>query len=201
MLVEARGHGFLGPGELEPQIAHARAYAAALAASGVDEPGRVVDLGSGGGLPSLVLVESWPHSTWLLVEAIGRRAQFLREAVRRMGLEDRVEVVGLRAELVGHEHRGEAAVVTSRGFGPPSVTAECAAGLLRVGGRLLVSEPPGGDPSRWPQAALRELGLELDRIDAGPPAIAVLRQAFPCPDRYPRRVGVPAKRPLWHEEH
>jgi 16S rRNA (guanine527-N7)-methyltransferase len=77
------------------------------------------------------------------------------------------------------------------------VTAECAAPLLRPGGVLLVSEPPGGRAERWDRAALGELGLDGAELRPGPPALALLTQLAPCPDRYPRKAGLPAKRPLW----
>ena len=126
-----------------------------------------------------------------------RRAEFLRRAAETLNLEH-VSVIQGRAEAAGRdpELRGTFDLVTARGFGVPAVTAECAAPLLRVGGLLIVSEPPDGDPERWPAQAMRTLGLSplrTVRTDAG---YAVLRQEAACPDRYPRRPGIPAKRPL-----
>jgi 16S rRNA (guanine527-N7)-methyltransferase len=164
--------------------------------------GRIVDLGSGGGVPSLVLALRYPGSRWLLVESQRRRAAFLVEAVEQLGLADRVDVREARAEEVARSERGEATVVTARSFGPPPVTAECAAPLLRVGGWLVVSEPPAsGDEHRssmrWPSDGLALLGLEVVARPPGDFRFVVLRSATPCPPAYPRRVGVPAKRPLW----
>ena len=90
-------------------------------------------------------------------------------------------------------------LVTARGFGPPAVTAECAAPFLVLGGQLLVSEPPESDPdSRWPAAGLALLGMNLDQVTSPTPAhYAVIDQGERCPDRYPRRVGIPVKRPLF----
>src|SRR5277367_3226554 len=90
LLVDARGQGFLGPGPLEPQIQHARGFKAiGQRLSPVGSP-RVIDLGSGGGLPGLVVATEWPDVTLDLLEANGRRAAFLRRAVERLGLESRV---------------------------------------------------------------------------------------------------------------
>lgn len=136
-------------------------------------------------------------STWLLVDSLARRAQWLRKAVRDLGWTDRIDVAGLRAEAAAGEHRYWAQVVTARSFAPPAVTAECAAGFLEVGGHLLVADPPGGEPERWDQAGLRELGLAPPTIVAGPPAVAVMVQEAACPERYPRRAGMPSKRPLF----
>ena len=191
VLEEARALGFLGPAPVGPHVEHARGFAAAAGAP----PGRACDLGSGGGLPGLVLALGWPASSWVLLDANRRRSAFLARAVASLGLEQRVEVHCARAEEAGREPGVRAAfdLVVARSFGPPPATAECAAPLLRVGGRLVVSEPP--EPAeRWPAAGLALLGL---RRLPGPPAYAVLEQAEPCPDRFPRRTGIPAKRPLF----
>jgi hypothetical protein len=63
-----------------------------------------------------------------------------------------------------------------------------------VGGHLVVSEPPAG-PDRWPADELALLGLRTTSSAA--PGVAVLEQFAPCPERYPRRNGQPAKRPLF----
>jgi 16S rRNA (guanine527-N7)-methyltransferase len=133
-----------------------------------------------------------------LVDANQRRCAFLDDAVTRLGFQDRVTVVATRAELLGHEadFRAGYDVVTARGFGRPAVTAECAAPLLRVGGRLIVSEPPTDD-DRWPAEGLALLGLELGSVWTTPYRYRSLVQVSLCPARYPRRVGVPAKRPLF----
>jgi hypothetical protein len=60
----------------------------------------------------------------------------------------------------------------------------------------VVSEPPDTDPtSRWDATGLADFGLALVAHPVGPPALAVLTQMEPCPERWPRRVGIPTKRP------
>lgn len=195
VLAEARERGFLGPGDVDAHVAHSRAFESLVTVV----PARAVDLGSGAGVPGLILAGRWPESTWVLVDANQRRARFLREAVAGLGLALRVEVAEGRAELLGRDgnHRQRADLVVARGFGPPAVTAECAAPLLRTGGALVVAEPPGGDVRRWPESGLQLLGLVRGGGQIAPVALQRLVQAAPCPARYPRRVGVPAKRPLW----
>jgi 16S rRNA (guanine527-N7)-methyltransferase len=199
-LGEAQHLGFIGPGDLGPHLAHAEGFMIGL---GGAAPDRVVDLGSGGGLPSLVMAEAWVGSRFWLVEANQRRVAFLEEAVETLGWSGRVTVLNGRAEELGRDEslRGSIDVVTARGFGPPAVTAECAAPFLRVGGRLAVSEPPvdaSRDQDRWPDVGLDLLGLASDVVAPGTTAhFAVFHQRATCPDRYPRRVGIPAKRPLF----
>lgn len=204
MLEEARALGFLGPGPVEPHLDHAAGFAAVVeeeaGAGGGWVPGRAADLGSGAGLPGLPLALHYGETAWVLVEVSVRRAAFLRAAVVRLGLGERVTIVEARAEVVGRDpaHRGQYDLVVARSFGPPAVVAEAAAPLLRVGGRAVVSEPPGGEPARWPAAGLATLGMRAGAgVQAGGAAYQVVVQASACSDRFPRRVGVAAKRPLF----
>ncbi len=199
MLTRAAELGFLGQPDPAPHLAHARGFAGALRATGPD-PSRLADLGSGAGLPGLVLADEFSRAEVLLVEVAVRRAEFLRWAVLELGWEGRVAVDHRRAEEVGRDPalRSGLDAVVARSFGPPAVTAECAAPLLRVGGRLVVSEPPdSGADGRWPAEGLEEFGLGPARPWSGPAAYVVMIQDSPCPDRFPRRVGVPAKRPVF----
>jgi 16S rRNA (guanine527-N7)-methyltransferase len=190
VLEEAKSLGFLGPGPVDSHLEHARRFVV----TALELPARALDLGSGGGVPGLVLAFTWPKSHWVLLDAMHKRCVFLRDAVERLGLVGSVEVVEGRAEDVARrpEQRSSFDLVTSRSFGSPAVTAECAAGFLKVGGHLLVSEPPGGEP-RWPAGGLGLLGLSL--LSAS--NVAVLQSVRKCPNKYPRKVGQPAKQPLF----
>lgn len=201
VLEEARQLGFLGPGPVEPHLDHARAFAVVAG----DAPDRALDLGAGGGLPGLVLAaEFWPETTWVFVDAQKKRTDFLRDAVDDLRLDDRVEVLTERAEVVGRDpgHRGAYDLVVSRSFGPPAVTLECAAPLLRVGGAFVVSEPPTAPAEpRWPVAGLDLLGCAPaeESVIGDDPGYHFVRivQDTQAADRFPRRVGIPAKRPLF----
>lgn len=195
VLDEAQTLGFIGPGQILDHIAHSEAFVILAPYP----PARAVDLGSGGGLPGLVLASAWPQSRWLLLDAGRRRTEFLRRAVDTLHLAPRVEVRCQRAEEAGRDPvlRGHADLVVARSFGPPAVVAECAAPLLHPGGHVIVAEPPGGDQSRWPPAGLALVGLQLDGATTQPWAMQRLTQTMACPDRYPRRTGIPEKRPLF----
>jgi len=199
VLEESRARGFLGPGPVIDHIRHAEAFADVIG----DAPEVFLDLGSGGGVPGLVLAGHWSTSRAILLDGSVKRAAFLREAIDTLGCGDRVEVWAERAEDTGQdpERRGVADVIVSRSFGAPPVVVECAAPLLRVGGRLVVSEPPrASEPvpgGRWPAKGVAMVGMEVESELSGPPALTVLRQVRACPARYPRRVGIPAKRPLF----
>jgi 16S rRNA (guanine527-N7)-methyltransferase len=158
-----------------------------------------------------VVAQQWPTARLVLLEANQRRAQFLERAVATCGLGDRVNVVQERAEIVGRDvaYRGTFDGVVVRSFGPPAVVAECAAPLLLVGGWLIVSEPPSdgdGEPhvgsaaddaGRWPPERLTQFGLEPVAFVRTQFGYQVLRQQQPCPEQFPRRNGMPSKRPLF----
>jgi len=203
VLERSRSLGFLGPGAVGVHVDHADGFAA-----GIDRaPTRFLDLGSGGGVPGLVLARRWPESRAVLLDARERRCAFLRDAAQDLHLAERVAVVWARAEEAGHrdELRGGFDLVVARGFGPPAVTAECGAPFLRLGGTLAVSEPPEQDAAvaprdvsvRWVPAGLAQLGLTVGRSWTDGYRYQALEQVEPCPPRYSRKPGIPAKRPLF----
>ncbi len=199
VLAEARDLGFLGPGPLEFHVEHSRAFVMAWPDAG-SPPERILDLGSGGGVPGLVLAYLWPQSTIVLLDGSTKRTAFLESAVTELRLGPRVRVVGQRAEDGARGPlRSTFDLVTARGFAPAAVTAECAAPFLRKRGSLIVAEPPTSQPGRWPPEPLTQLGLEpAGRLET-PFHLQILRRVGKVPDRFPRRVGIPAKRPLWEE--
>lgn len=191
-LERSRALGYLGPGAVDDHIRHADAFVAALA----DVDGTVVDLGAGGGVPGLVVAARRPDLQLILLDSMAKRCRFLRAAVTALDL--RATVLEARAEDAGRGPlRGAVDAVLARSFGRPAVTAECGAPLLRIGGLLVVSEPPPGQMplDRWPPDPLEHLGLRA--IEPASRPVQVLQQVASCPERYPRRVGLPARRPLF----
>ncbi len=170
------------------------------------DPERVVDLGSGGGVPALPLALARPTVRWTLVESVGGKAAFLREAVAALGL-DRVTVLAERAETLGREaaHREQHDLAIARACAPLPVLAELALPLVRVGGALLAWKGPlvaSDDEARRGAAAAARLGGGPMAIEpTGHPALGgrtlvTIGKVQPTPARFPRRVGEPARRPL-----
>lgn len=202
LLERSRTLGFLGPMPIVEQVDHADGFVSAIESSLGHPPGSLVDLGSGGGVPGLVIAQRWPETSVVLLDSNERRTDFLREATDQLGLEDRVEVVHLRAETFGRDdvNRERFAAVTARSFAPPAVTAECGAPLLEPGGLLVVSEPPQAVTElRWSADGLAVVGLEVEGSvrPTGPYGYQRLRKTSRTPARYPRKVGVPNKRPIF----
>lgn len=208
-LVVARELGLVGPGPIGRHMRHAVGFVRLV---GPATPGSVLDLGSGAGLPGLVLAVMLPATEVVLLEARQRRAQFLERTVAELGLAGRVTVLHARAEEAGRSPRWREAfdVVTSRSFGPPAATAECGAPLVRVGGMVVVSNPPRAgrrgqvssadarEGPRWPAKGIQPFGLLPGReVSSEGFSFQVLRKATRCEDRYPRPNGVPARRLLF----
>jgi 16S rRNA (guanine527-N7)-methyltransferase len=162
----------------------------------------VADLGSGAGFPGFALAAALPDARVFLVESARRKCDFLRRTAQAAGLAT-VEVVHARAEE-WHDGLGACDLVTARALAALPVLAEYAAPLLAPGGALVAwkgrrdqAEEADG------AAAAAELGLEAVEVRPVQPWPAardrhlhVLRKVGPTPERYPRRPGMAAKRPL-----
>ena len=164
-LEESRRLGFLGARPVEEVVAHARAFVDAL--DGV--VGEVADLGAGGGVPGLVIAHDRPDLELTLIDRRAKRTDFLERMVRRLRWTDRVHVLTADVEQVVRIAPASFDAVVARGFGPPEPTLSLAVGLVRAGGRVIISEPPVGD--RWRPDLLAELGVFRVTERDGPVAV------------------------------
>jgi len=168
-------------------------------------PTRMADLGPGGGFPGIPMRIAEPALDLVLVESNQKRADFLRLAADALGL-DGVEVVAQRIEDAGRNPalRASCDLVVARALAAMPVLVEYALPLLREGGVL--AAPKGSralDELAEAHAAIEALGgvalepLVLPVAEGAPPQLVLLvRRDGPLDDRYPRRAGMPTKRPL-----
>jgi 16S rRNA (guanine527-N7)-methyltransferase len=155
VLTELQRRGAIGPVDIDAAIEHAVDFVSALP----DATRLVVDLGSGGGLPGLVIAARRRDVELVLVERRAKRADLLRFAVRALDVADRVVVTETDATRVADSLAITADAVTARSFGAPGVVMPIAASLLLPGGFLLVSDPPDR-MSRWSPDELAAWGFE-----------------------------------------
>lgn len=192
VLERAKELGFFGPSEISDQIAHALEFLP-LFDSFESEPIRVIDLGAGGGLPSLPLLVNSTRLAISMLDTSERRCSFLTWAVSELGLSERAEVLHKRAEEFASEgsNRETYDAVIARGFGPPAATIESGAPLLRVGGKLMISEPP--EQREWPSSPLAQVGLRF--IETG--KVAIFEKVAVCDPTYPRSWKHIKSKPLF----
>lgn len=151
-------------------IAHARRFTAAL----VGVRGSVIDLGSGGGVPGLVIAVDRPDLAVTLLDRRQKRTDFLQQMVQRLGLDARVHVVVDDADRFlgpGGQGNQQFDAATARGFGPPARTVRTALEAIRLGGRVIISDPPTGE--RWATIVAE---LPLRRVDEGEHLLAVFER-------------------------
>jgi 16S rRNA (guanine527-N7)-methyltransferase len=149
----------------------------------------------------LILAERFPDAIVTLLDGRAGRITLLTELAESLDWGYRLQIVGDRAERFGQLAGSREAYqfVVARGFARPAATAECGAPLLAPGGTLIVSEPPDATsrPDRWNAEKLSLLGLRLESTTARAFHYARLERTGVCPPEYPRRVGIPEKRPLF----
>ncbi len=166
---------------------------------------QLVDVGSGAGFPGIPLKIGCPQIQVVLVESIGKKAEFCRHIVQMLGLEG-VEVIQARAELIGRsaEHRGRYDWAVARAVARLPVLLEVLLPLLRVGGVAIAQKGEGGPAEATKaQPALQVLGGELQQVlpvelpEAGETRyLIVVNKINETPAKYPRRPGIVAKRPI-----
>jgi len=165
----------------------------------------VIDIGTGAGFPGLALKILYPGMKLTLVESIGKKIAFCRHIVNELGL-DNVEVIQQRAEAVGQmeDHRQKYDWVVARAVAVMPVLVEYLLPLARVGGSVLAMKGDNA-PAESHQAdhATQLLGGHLRKlIPITLPGVVeqrylvVIDKVAATPDQYPRRVGLPSKKPL-----
>lgn len=166
---------------------------------------RLVDVGSGAGFPGLALKVAMPDLDVVLVEATGKKAEFLQWMANSLGLGD-VEVAPARAEIVGRsdEYRESFDVATARAIGMLPLVLELTLPLVKIGGVLIAQR--GGDAEAEAALAAKvsmTLGGSEPNVEAAQTAdaemrgsVVVVRKVSKTSERYPRRDGIPSKRPL-----
>ena len=166
---------------------------------------KLIDVGSGAGLPGIPLKIAFPALALVLLEANGKKAAFLEMLARTLDL-DGVTVVRSRAEEAGHREdlRETFDVVVSRAVAPLPVLAELTLPLCRVGGvAVALKGADVSDELDRAGSATTMLGGGVSRIHTITPpggdvarSLVVTGKVTPTPDKFPRRPGIPAKRPL-----
>lgn len=173
---------------------------------------RVLDVGSGAGLPGLVIATVRPEWKVTLLDSLNKRCTFNTAAADAMGL-DNIDIVWSRAEDAGRDpqHREAYSIVTARAVAELRVLGELCLPFVRVGGYWIA--PKGASPDKEIQdalAAIETLGgcvesLDVQRVESSVTpgdssqtkrTVVIVKKTEKTLDKYPRKPGVPKKRPL-----
>jgi 16S rRNA (guanine527-N7)-methyltransferase len=168
---------------------------------------RIADLGSGAGLPGLVLATGLPHARVDLIESVARKCEFMRDAIARMRLRNAAVVCERSEDWASADGREAYDAVTARAVGSLATLAELASPLLRDGGVLAAWKGARSENEEAELArAAERLALEPLEIRSVQPYrgsrdrhIHLLRKNGPTPKVLPRRPGMAAKRPFGSE--
>jgi len=173
---------------------------------------RIIDVGSGGGLPAIPLALVMPDARFTLLEATGKKVEFLRAAVGALSLKN-VEVVQGRAETVAH-YRGSKNdgrigarrevydAATTRALGHLAVVAELAAAFVRPGGFVIAVK--GAKAEQELTEAAKAMGIvglrHAETVQTPTGRIVVLEKTIATPRDYPRKDGEPSRKPIGVEK-
>ena len=166
---------------------------------------KLIDIGSGAGFPGLPLKIVFPQIEITLLEATGKKAEFLKYVAQALKLE-RVSIVTSRAEDTAHlpEYREQFNAVVARGLAEMSVLAELTLPFCRIGG-LLIAQKKGGIEAELEASvkAIRVLGGNATSVNAiempeftDSRCLVVVDKVSQTPLQFPRRPGMPSKKPL-----
>lgn len=193
----ARAAGVVGSASIEEVREHTAGFVSAVCSVfAPDSPIQALDVGSGAGIPGVLMAWELPESAWTLLDASMRRCEFASDAVRALDLRERVQVVhGRSDELLGDVPRGTMDVVTARLLGSAAETLELCAPYCKPGGILVVSIAER-DHDLW-QGAAAVPGIESVAFSQQHGNTFVALMIGPGLDeRLPRRAKARARLPL-----
>jgi 16S rRNA (guanine527-N7)-methyltransferase len=164
----------------------------------------LLDVGTGPGMPGIPIKVFLPRVRLVLLDSVAKKTAFLKHVAAELNLEH-VEVVTGRAEEVAHQpdYREKFELVVSRALSKLSTAAELTLPFCRQGG-FFIAQKKGPIEEELGQAAaaidilggkvkeVRKVNLEFLEERS----LVIVEKVSPTPERYPRRTGVPAKRPL-----
>ncbi|ACV65026.1 methyltransferase GidB [Desulfofarcimen acetoxidans DSM 771] len=166
---------------------------------------RFIDVGTGAGFPGIPLKIMYPRLSVVLIESINKKVNFLKNTVKELGLNN-IDVAQLRAEEAGTliDFRERFDRVTARAVAQLNILAEYCLPLVKIGGYFIALKGPSMEDELYRAIpAIEKLGgliennvkIRLPYTEEGRTLIAI-RKIRNTPKMYPRRIGLPAKKPL-----
>lgn len=166
---------------------------------------RLIDVGAGGGFPGVPLAIAFPELKVTLLEATGKKVAFLDDLARALNLDNVTTLQGRAEELaLQGEYREQFDLAVARAVANMQTLVEYTLPFVRVNGLVVAWKgAEAGEEAEGATGAIQLLGGKLDRLVPvslpgveGPRYLVVIEKVAPTPAGFPRRVGVPSKRPL-----
>lgn len=189
----------------ELEVKHVQDSLSLLEIFELEKGQRVLDLGTGGGFPGVPLAILSPETEFVLMDSVGKKMAAVQAMVEAVGLKN-IQTVAGRFEELAHaaEYREAFGMVVARAVAPLPTLLEYAAGFVCVHGVFVAYKSAQyQEELKASMAAQRLLHLEFEGpIDyelaggMGSRSLLVFRKTKPLPDSYPRKVGMPKKKPL-----
>jgi 16S rRNA (guanine527-N7)-methyltransferase len=165
----------------------------------------IIDIGTGAGFPGVPLKILFPQPKLVLIEPTTKKTAFLHHIIHKLELKN-VEVLNSRAEEAAHLplYREQFALILSRAVALLPTLMELTLPFCRIGGRFIAQKKGEIDREvNRAEKAIATLGGKLDQIKKieldefnGARYLVIIDKIYPTPSKYPRRPGVPRRRPI-----
>lgn len=164
---------------------------------------KVMDIGSGGGFPSLPIAILYPESQVVAVDSVGKKVNFLNQAADKIGIQRRFKALNIRSEELPIEHREKYDFVTARAVAPLNTLVEYCLPYVKVGGFFVAYKAKTAqDEIREAKTAINTLGGMLAEVieytlgDDMERNLIVIEKTAKTSRKFPRSAGMPKKNPL-----
>lgn len=165
---------------------------------------KVVEIGSGGGFPSVPLKIVRDDLSFTLIESTGKKCEYLKQVVDKLGF-DGVQVLNIRAEDGGKDGalREKFDVATARAVARLNTLCEYCLPFVKVGGRFIAYKGDADEEIKEAENAIKTLGGAIEKIEKydlpegfGKRTVIVIKKVKATPEKYPRGRGLERKKPL-----
>ena len=165
---------------------------------------KVVEIGSGGGFPSVPLKIVREDLNFTLIESTGKKCEYLKHVVDKLGFKD-VQVLNIRAEDGGRDKklRERFDAATARAVARLNTLCEYCLPYVRLGGRFIAYKEDADEEIKESENAVKILGGEIETVEKydlleglGKRTVIVIKKVKETPEKYPRGRGLERKKPL-----
>ena len=167
--------------------------------------GKVIDVGSGGGLPGIVWAVYRPDLKIFLLDSVNKKCEAVREIVKELEIKN-IEIVCSRSEDFAKLHREEFDLAAARAMASAGVTAELLSPLVKVGGKILTFKGEKvheeiSEVGEWQVLGLSKPSLKFYDENSSSKCIVTWEKISKCPKDFPRRTGLAGTKKFWQERN